>query len=562
MLTPKLLEIEGFRSFKEPVSISFPDSGAVLISGKYKDSAQSSGSGKSSILMAVSFALGFCKLPATELKNWDSKKMSVRLTLSDGIKQYVIIRDPKLSLIIDGDPYTGLAKGADEKLIEILQVTPELAEALVSRSQRTPGRFINSTDAAKKEFLAPLLKLDQVEKASDTLSTELAIDNEKKAMLTSEIKTLTNTLTSLTVTEVDIEVASAKWRELDAQFDNANQPTEELESLNKRTISVDAELAKVQMVRRQSDSAVYENGMIKANVMALQKEIEVLQAQICPTCRREWDAGQEKLKQKETEKLQLLTKMQINLAIIKNSELVMSQEPDLKAEKTTITQKLADLKTPLATLSQSVSLAYSNFKAMQQQNATKTRHENSLAFASQSLIDADKRIEATELAIKMIGRNGFLGSIFDEVLVEVESRINDMLTSIPNVCQFTVAITSTSVTKAGNAKKAIYTAVYKNGKEISVKGLSGGQMCSLELVADLAVRETIHARSGTNLGWLALDEAMDGMDLDSKQAALEIVKAKVKGLVLVVEHSTEVKEGFEKNITVEYDGKFSYVTSG
>ena len=77
------IELEGFRSFKDNAIIEFPDTGAVLISGKYKNEQISSGSGKSSILMAIAYALGFCDLPATELKNWNSKSFCVKLQLKN-----------------------------------------------------------------------------------------------------------------------------------------------------------------------------------------------------------------------------------------------------------------------------------------------------------------------------------------------------------------------------------------------------------------------------------------------------------------------------------------------
>lgn len=70
----KELELEGFRSFEEKTLITFPESGMVLIAGRHLDGSMSSGSGKSSIPIAISFALGYCSLPSTALKSWNSKK--------------------------------------------------------------------------------------------------------------------------------------------------------------------------------------------------------------------------------------------------------------------------------------------------------------------------------------------------------------------------------------------------------------------------------------------------------------------------------------------------------
>ena len=134
-----------------------------------------------------------------------------------------------------------------------------------------------------------------------------------------------------------------------------------------------------------------------------------------------------------------------------------------------------------------------------------------------------------------------------------------MLAYIPNINTFSLDISSSSVTQKGKVNKKIKTMVYKNGEETSLKSLSGGQLSSAELCTDLAVAETVRLRSGSNLGWMALDEAMDGLDVETKMAALDVIKSKIDGLLIVVDHSTEIKEAFDMVIEVEYDGRDSYV---
>ena len=128
---------------------------------------------------------------------------------------------------------------------------------------------------------------------------------------------------------------------------------------------------------------------------------------------------------------------------------------------------------------------------------------------------------------------------------------------------FMIKFPSTKVVSTGKnkgtVKKDINTEIYKSGKKIPIKALSGGQECAFELCSDLATAGTIRDRSGSKLGWVALDEAMDGLDVESKTFALEAVREMVNGQLLIIDHSTEVKEGFEKVIEVEYDGRNSYI---
>jgi len=91
MLRPSKLTIKGFRSFEEEATFEFKEGDFVLISGHSATGSQS-GTGKSSVLMAMAFALGIKALPATELKNWRSKSLSVELTIVDGPQIYKITK--------------------------------------------------------------------------------------------------------------------------------------------------------------------------------------------------------------------------------------------------------------------------------------------------------------------------------------------------------------------------------------------------------------------------------------------------------------------------------------
>lgn len=199
VLMPVELEIEGFRSFTERTLIQFPKvtRGAVLINGKYKDGSTSSGSGKSTILQAIAFVLDFCDIPTTELKSWyASKKIYVRFRLSDGTNVYDIIKDPKLSLIINGEEYKGTATGAKEKLQEILKAPPELVKTLTYRPQRQRGMFLSNTDSQNKEFLVQVLGLEPVEKALDDFINEFSTLQQKVNSLDSSITSATSILST------------------------------------------------------------------------------------------------------------------------------------------------------------------------------------------------------------------------------------------------------------------------------------------------------------------------------------------------------------------------------
>ncbi len=560
MLKIKRLELEGFRSFKEKAIIDFPDQGLVLISGKYAGSDISSGSGKSSILLAIAFALDICDLPGTDLKNWDSSKMSVKLTIEDGNRNvYDIVRSPKLTLFINGEEYQSLSTGAKEKIAEILNTSPELLKALTYRPQRSTGKFINMTDSGMKDFLSSVLKLDALELAADRVEAdiknfELGLERQKGFRDASHRALEAGSI----LTTEDLQKAQKEYERAALTLKNL-ETNSAFDEINAEIKLIQTKLHEANQVSQKVSQAEYENKAIRSQVMTLHEEIAQIKSNICYTCKREWDSGKGLQEAKEQRLQELLQKMQVNISIIKNSSPILENAPTLQSKMAELQMKIGQAKAPVESARSAKQSAAASLYTITSVFETRKKEAENLEAAVRHIASIEEDLRLLRYQQEILGRNGFLGSIFDEVLKEIESRTNDMLSAIPNVSEFTVSISSTSVSKAGTSKKTISKKLYKNGKEVGVKALSGGQQCSLELCTDLAVAETIRARHGSELGWISLDEAMDGLGIAEKQAALDIIRSKVKGLVLIIDHSTEIKEGFEKIIEIEYNGKESYV---
>jgi len=562
-LMPVELEIEGFRSFTKRSLIKFPQvkRGAILINGKYKDKTTSSGSGKSSILMAMAFALDFCDVPATDLKSWYSKTFYVRFRLSDGTNTYDIIRNPKLSLIINGTEYEGTATGAKEKLQDILKTSPELVKTLTYRPQRQKGFFLSNTDAENKEFLTQVLNLGQIEDGSTAFSTELASLQSKESLLDRDLVNLKSSLSTYIIDEAEIERAKERYQETTAKVAEISGSSDQLSALKHEMALVDNELDKINTVNRTVSLAEAAIVNIKNQALSLRQENETLAKGICHTCEQTWNRSQNRIESNEMKIQSLIEEMKKNTAIIQNSAPFRDE-----TYRQSLLQKRSDLAVKMGAASTSLSDAIRYQRGCQDHlNHLLQTKQNYAAVSSQiaskeaEITDLKAKIHITAHCAKLLDRQGFLGNIFDEVLQEIKTKTNDMLAHIPNINTFSLDISSSSVTQKGKVNKKIKTSVYKNGEETSLKSLSGGQLSSSELCTDLAVSETVRLRSGSNLGWMALDEAMDGLDVETKMSALDIIKSKIDGLLIVVDHSTEIKEAFDMVIEVEYDGKDSYV---
>lgn len=253
--------------------------------------------------------------------------------------------------------------------------------------------------------------------------------------------------------------------------------------------------------------------------------------------------------------------MKYNMTIIKNAVPLIKPEhrESLLKSQSDLNIKLGQLSAPINDALQAKNAAESNYTNLTRTRDQNARIANEITIKADELVSVKINLEIITHCIRILDRQGFLGNIFDEVLSDIKNRTNDLMSSIPNVNTFSIDISSNSVTQKGKVNKKIKTSVYKDGEEKSLRSLSGGQMTSSELCTDLAVGESIRSRSGSNLGWVALDEAMDGLDVETKKSVLEVIKSKINGLVIVVDHSTEIKDAFDKVIEVEFDGKNSYV---
>lgn len=561
MIRPRRLILEGIGPFKERAEFMFPDTGAVLIQGNWKGSTMSSGSGKSTILKGLDMAIGICSRPMTKLKNWDSKKSYLLLDLYDDRldKTYTLTKDPKLSLAIDGVPYTGLATGAEDELTKILGAPPELVEALVKRHQREKGKFLTDTDADNKRFLSPLLKLEEIEAAADSYSNEKDALKNQLEICNREIEVLMAQAQGMVVSDETMAAAQQAYADADTQYQQllANGQNSELSNT---LLRVQHELQNIANVRRQEAQASYSNQTHRTTIEKLQSEIATLKAQICPTCKREWDRTQSLIDEKVAHQSKLALEMKANLTVIQNAAPVLAQESGLLARQTEINQQLGQMKAPINSAYQAREATGESLRlVMDKKNQflkCKARYETCL----KEKAGVEDKIIVNAYEEELAGRNGFIGHIFDEILQRIESKINEMMARIPNLSIYTFNLSSTSTTKAGVSRKIFSKKIFNQyGKEAEIADLSGGQQAALELIADVAVRKVVMKEAGLSLGWMELDEAMDGLEPENKLPMLDLLKEEIGGLLFVIDHTTEVKEGFAQTIKVEYNGKEAYV---
>jgi len=555
------IEIEGFRSFQDRQLISFEQSGITLIAGEHTNEDTTSGIGKSSIPEAIAFAFGFCDLPATELKGWNSSSIYVRLKIQKDSDFIDIVRSPKLHLIQNGVAIETMAKDAEQRLQAILGVSPEVMQLLTYRPQRTSNKFIDLTDSEQKVLLTGLLGLDQFEKAADTLSGQLSsvqIELASNSMLLKQL----NSIPSIDITETKHKLTQTQSQILEYRSKIGDSTTGiEISKLNQEINQYETEIDKLNTITRKASQASYENSQIKPKVEIIFKELTELKGHKCPTCSQHWDQNQEAIKQRELHLAHIKNLYQANQSVITAAEPY--KDPvhinQLRQNQNLLRQKIADLQSP----GQQTQAMIGSLSQLSTQLKNQIDQAEMSIHRKQQIEQEDQELALKEHllshGLQILGRQGFLGVIFDEVLREIQLRANRFMENIPNINTLSLEFSSESVTKSGKVNKKINTVIWKQNQAIKKKSLSGGQQAAVELAVDLALAETIRSRSGINLGWLVLDESMDGLDASTKAAIIETMRKENKGLVILIDHATEIKEMCDNVIKVQYDGQKSWI---
>ena len=557
------LELE-CRSFKERQLIHFPE-GMILINGHNPTGDTSSGVGKSTIPIAIAFALGFADIPATELKNWETGKLHVHLKLQVGSDIIDIIRNPKLQLIVNGVSCTGTSTAHEQELQKILGVDTAIIKALTHRPQRSFGMFLGMTDSKKKEFLTKVLNLAEVESGIDALDGQVKDLARKIEVLVGRIDQTQMMRSNQQVPEIDkLPELESQIAQLRSELETDNPKIQQVVKACQDEIS-QYQAEKHKLYTMQNEKAQAENNLaqIKTTAITLNGELNSLKAQKCWTCEREWHDSKvlQLIEEKNTQLKQLKQSYNSALNVVRSVK-----EVNITEHVQLFDSKIQELHSRIATTSGSTTEKTQKLSLLQQHltsiNQSVQNHKH-LADSLQKLEQerAELLVEqhVLEHAIALLGRQGFLGSIFDEILQDIQTQANAIIQHIPNVEDIRIKIDSTSVTAKGKINKSINTQAIKDGKPIKIRTLSGGQQASLELATDLAVSSVIRNRSGVTFDWIVLDEAMDGLDINTKMQTLDIIKQICSGQIIVIDHSTEIKESFNKVINLQYDGKQTYV---
>jgi DNA repair exonuclease SbcCD ATPase subunit len=670
---------KGFRRFVEPFRLKLPESGLALIAGVNRDTGDSSDSGKSTLVLAISYLFGGCPYPATELQSWHTQEpMMVGAVLDTDVGQFTVERSP--GLVIKPPKGRAVRGNAAAALLDtVFGMDAKLRALTTYRGQGEDGRFLSMSDEDKKKNLTRALGLDRYERVAaeaaekakqlnDKVNTAAGVASAARAALamaeaavtpaaevgdpdSNEQEAVRRQASADALRKQAQEVLAAAEAAYGVAVKKADQATEgfrskeraiharpeseELAALRVKLETVRERLKKVQakdavdkaaLERRRSDirvaaatAAAGARGLAAAetNHRDALRQVEALLTSTCPTCEQSWTSPECAAELQNAEHAVLAAETAVAAAKRATSELealraelgaVPEFEPHpfgprlsgaeqqlvvavrdmaqkeqrasaaalevLVAEERAARERLlavafgarAAEKAVAATLEQRAQgeqdAARRFLASAAQQRAVVAVREERLRAVATARATAEKaaaehadveRQARAELDLHaLVGRNGFLGVIFDDVLAEIAAATNDILSRVANVRHVTFEF------DPDPDKKRITPMVRIDGESRPMaSGLSGGQASAVKLAVDLGVGEVAAKRRGSYPGWLVLDESFNGLGRVSKETCMEMLGAYAGDrLILCIDHSTEFTGLFSQVIHVEsIDGR-------
>lgn len=163
------LRLRGFRLFAAEQVLKFPPQGLIGITGD-------SGAGKTSVMQAIAFALGYSSFAANRQQSWieGSEKLQVDLELGGPEEMLLVRRGAVTQVCLNG---TQVARGATEVnayLQTFFGLDATQLQALTFQPQRGSGAFLALKNDARRVFLTTILGLQKYETGLKRIGEDLA----------------------------------------------------------------------------------------------------------------------------------------------------------------------------------------------------------------------------------------------------------------------------------------------------------------------------------------------------------------------------------------------------
>lgn len=568
MMNVDTLEIENFWSYRS-ATLQFNYSGPVLVHGDVKNSlyTDSNGAGKSSVFEALIWVL-FGKtttgVSADSVVNSSiGKNCRVKLSGSCSSGPFTIVRfrkhedyENKLLFFLNNVDVSSLDnKKTQAKIQSTLQVDYDSFIATTFFSSKTSSGFCSLTDANQKNIINKILDLDKWSTAHSIARDKLSEAKTKVTTLTAEIRAYEHTKKSL-IEDIEQyrEENSTKIKLLARQVKKKTKLVRKMlvslkactDDLN--TCLVDSPSQLEQRVELEKNLIVSVDKQIlvkEQDLRAAKESLSNVQRGTCDACGQRLpqvtaaivDQLHSSILKTEAEIRELTASKNLSYSNLLNvSSVIEDAKKKIETRRSTIDKLLM-----LANAEQSVAASVANYKTTLRDKRKAVKRIQKLIDGATALADQyNKTVSILSDVSVATGLKGVRALCIKTVLPIVNS-------SLVKYCS--VVTSGELLAQLNMESDRITVSVSKPGGQ-GYNSCSAGEARRVDICVLFSLLDLIEC-VGKKANFLILDEVFDHLDHTGLDKAMSLLYNVNQKNIFVISHSRELKEFFQKDVSVQ-----------
>ncbi len=608
----KIVSIEISNIFSiESATIDFSGSGLTLINGYNHDDDCSNGCGKSSIANSVCFGL-YGKLPKnvniSDILRRGAKTGHIIITFVKNGITYSIkrCRPNKTVYYKEGIEITI----SQEVFEQIIGLTYDQFIKSVFSGQSFDDKFINLNDTDKKEFILKLLNFTDINKYKENVDLKIKTYKKEIEEDEKEIQIKRGTLSFceeslLNKKEVEENIIKIKdqYSKLKEAYDNMIiQDKPDTSEIDKIELDAKNKLKEISdkkyecfLYKQKINEYEINNKNLNREIVQLNQELETPSWKkgaievTCPSCNNHFELNkngviikedpeyktniQAKIKEKQgniknfCELIEKTTKeMNEFELLIKNKEDKIYQLIDIiKEKRNNLVSEYNKISKQKQTLLGDLRVLETKYNNLKEQLDGFINTENTIKEIKFAIKEKEKHTKNKENILNIyinlsniLSPTGVPAYIIDNTIDLFNSYVKKYLDQLWENTEYKL------ITYKENSKKEIVAKLDNfftiNGQTVPIGTLSGGQKRLLMLSIDLAIINMLENTISDCFSPIFMDEAFDGLDSSNKQKVVPILEKMAENKeIVVIDHATEAKELFNREIYINYRNGLSYL---
>jgi DNA repair exonuclease SbcCD ATPase subunit len=558
----KELEVENILSIGQ-LSISFQDSGLVLLDGWNHDDNSHNGAGKSSIFNALSFAI-YNKLPrkvtASEIVRRGCKTGFARVVINVGKDKLDIKRSRPNGLVVLKNNVL-CPEMSQEQLEKLINLTYDQFLICMYSSQVESMKLLTLNDGSKKDFFLRLLNLEDFAERKKHTDTIIKTKHTELSELKLSLGKVEAKVSAYSENLVDINSVLDKIKELD--YSELTLELQSLSNIEKPDISK-FDLLESNLNKKLRDIAIAESSI--RNLNSLLKKIRHDMANIrpegimCPHCDQYFivdsdDTVNENQLQLDHDKciedMTALSKDILEKDKIENNLLKLkSKKSELLAEYSDAYMRKSELSNLIDKRSQQI-LSLNEKLEKQTESLKKIEDAKKLATTlSNKITQLNAEILVYEAVSSALSPTGAPAYVIDSIIDRFNEKVSQYVSLVwPNA---SYTLQSYKENKTGDVKAKFSDKLMIQGTESSIGSLSGGELRCLSLAVDFAIIDVVESVFGISINPIILDEPFEALDSLNRERVIEVLETiSADRQIYVIDHATEAKSMFSSIIKIE-----------